>query len=219
MHGSNAKRHDTATSTGTIARLAFALAEEKGADVEGLLKESGLSRERIDDPNIRLEVQSQIKFLELVAKAIDDDLLGFHLSQQFDMRALGLPYYVLASCETLDEAFRYAARYSSVVNDGIKLTLREGRTLNIVFEYVSVARHLDQHQIEFWIAALVRVCRQITNRRLIPDSVSFVHRRKPSSELSSFFGCDIRFGSDVDEAAFLPSIRDVAVISGDPYLN
>jgi AraC-like DNA-binding protein len=219
MHGSNAKRLDIATSTGTIARLAFALAEEKGADVDALLKESGLSRERIDDPDIRLEVQSQIKFLELVAKAIDDDLLGFHLSQQFDLRALGLPYYVLASCERLDEAFRYAARYSSVVNDGIRLTLREGKTLTIVFEYVSVARHLDQHQIEFWIAALVRVCRQITNRRLIPDSVSFVHRRKPSSELSTFFGCDIRFGSDVDEAVFAPSIRDVPVVSGDPYLN
>jgi AraC-like DNA-binding protein len=218
-NGSNANRPDTPTSTGAITRLAVALAEEKGADVESLLKESGLLRERIDDPSIRLEVQNQIKFLELVAKAIDDDFLGFHLSQRFDLRELGLPYYVLASSQTIDEALGHAARYSSVVNDGIRLTLRESRKLSIVFEYVSVARHLDQHQIEFWFAALIRICRQITNRRLIPDSVSFVHRRKPSSELSAFFGCDIRFGSDVDEAVFSPSIRDVAVVSGDPYLN
>jgi len=219
MHGSNGKRLETPTSTGTIARLAVALAEEKGADVECLLMQSGLPRERIDDPNARLEVQSQIKFLELVAKEIDDDLLGFHLSQRLDLRALGLSYYVLASSERLDEALRYAARYSSAVNDGIKLTLREDKTLNIAFEYVGVTRHLDQHQIEFWMAALVRVCRQITNRRLVPDSVSFAHRRKPSSELSTFFGCDIRFGSDVDEAVFPISVRDVAVVSGDPFLN
>jgi AraC-like DNA-binding protein len=219
MRSSNAKRLDTPTSTGIIARLAFALAEEKGADVEALLKASGLSREGIDDPNVRLEVQSQIKFLELVANAIGDELLGFHLSQRFDPRGIGLPYYVLASSETLGEALRHAARYSSVVNNGIRLTLREHRKLSIVFEYVSVARHLDQHQIEFWIAALIRICRQISNRRLIPDSVSFTHRRKPSSELSTFFGCDIRFGSDIDEAVFSLSIRDLAVVSGDPYLN
>jgi AraC-like DNA-binding protein len=219
MRSSDEKRLDIPTSIGTIARLAFALAEEKGADVVGLLKESGLSRELIDDPDARLEVQSQIKFLDLVAKAIGDDLLGFHLSQRFDLRAIGLPYYVLASSERLDEAFQHAARYSSVVNDGIRLTLQERRKLCIVFEYVSVARHSDQHQIEFWIAALVRICRQITNRRLTPDGVNFAHRRKPSRELSTFFGCDIRFGSDIDEAVFPLSIRDIAVVSGDPYLN
>jgi hypothetical protein len=172
MRGSNTKNLETPTSTGTIARLAFALAEKKGADVEDLLKESGLSRDRIDDPNVRLEVRSQIRFLELVAKAIGDELLGFHLSQRFDPREIGLPYYVLASSETLDEAFQHAARFSSVVNNGIRLTLRERNKLSIVFEYVSVARHSDQHQIEFWISALVRICRQITNRRLTPDSVS-----------------------------------------------
>lgn len=141
MRGSNAKRLDIPTSTGTIARLAVAFAEEKGADVESLLKESGLSRERIDDPNIRLAVQSQIRFLEVVAKAIGDDLLGFHLSQRFDLRAIGLPYYVLASSDRLDQAFRHAARYCSVVNDGIRLTLRERRKLTIIFEYISVPRH------------------------------------------------------------------------------
>jgi AraC-like DNA-binding protein len=219
MRGSNVKRFDAPRTTGSIARLAVAFAEEKGVDVESLLKKSGLSRELIDDPNNRLEVQSQIKFLELVANAVGDDLLGFHLSQQFDLRGLGLAYYVLASSETLGEAFRYAARYSAVVNEGIKLKLRESEKLSIVFEYVCVARHSDYHQIEFWIAALIRICRQVANRRLIPDSVSFSHWRKPNSELSTFFGCDVRFGSDADETIFPLSICDAAVVSGDPYLN
>lgn len=219
MRGSRAKRLDIPTSVGTIARLACALAEEKGADVGGLLKAAGLSRERMNDANARLEVHSQIKFLELVARAVDDDLLGFHLAQRFDLREIGLPYYVLASSETLDEAFRHAARYSSVVNDGIRLTLRERSQLEIVFEYVCVSRHSDRHQIEFWIAAFVRVSRQITNRRLTPDSVSFAHRREPCAELSRFFGCDVGFGGDVDEAVFSPSVRETAVVSGDPYLH
>lgn len=219
MRGPNAKRLQAPRSAGTITRLAFVFAKEKGANAESLLKQSGLSQQLIDDPNVRPEVQSQIKFLELVAKAIGDDLLGFHLSQQFDLRKLGLAYYVLSSSETLGEAFRHAARYSSVVSEGIRLTLRESGKFGVVFEYVSVARHSDRHQIEFWIAAFIRVCRRITNRRLIPESVRFAHRRKPSRELSSYFGCDVDFGGDIDEAIFSLPVRDVAVVSGDPYLN
>jgi AraC-like DNA-binding protein len=219
MRGSNANHLGAPRSTGIISRLAFALAQEKGADAEALLNKCGLSREQIDDPTLRLEVQSQIKFLELVATAIGDDILGFHLSQQFDLRRLGLGYYVPASSETLGEAFRHAARYSSVVNEGIKLTLRESGILGVVFEYVGVARYSDRQQIEFWLAAIVRICRQITNRSLNPDHLSFAHRRKPNRELSRYFGCDIQFGSDVDEAIFPLSTRDIAVVSGDSYLN
>jgi AraC-like DNA-binding protein len=221
MGGPKAKQLGTAPSTiGTIARLAFALAEEKGADVETLLKKSGLSRAQIHDLNARLKVRSEIKFLELVAEAVGDDRLGFHLSQEFDLREIGLLYYVFASANRLDEALRYASRYSSIVNEGIKLTFRETRSeIAIAFEYCGVPRHLDRHLIEFRVATLIRWCRKITNRQLTAERVSFVHRCKVTPELSAFFNCDIRFGARVDEATFSPSIRDIIVVSGDPYLN
>jgi AraC-like DNA-binding protein len=219
MRGSNAKPFNAPRSTGIISRLAFALAQEKGADADALLNKCGLSREQIDDQALHLDVQSQIKFLELVAKAVDDDLLGFHLAQQCDLRRLGLGYYVPASSETLLEAFRHAARYSSVVNEGIRLTLQERSMLGIFFEYVNVARYSDRHQIEFWLAVIVRICRRISDRNMSADRVRFVHRRSPNRELSTYFGCDAQFGCDVDELIFPLSARDIAVVSGDPYLN
>jgi len=83
MGRSKAKQLDTAPSdTGIIARLAFALAEEKGADVEALLRKSGLSRKQVHDLNAPLKVRSEIIFLDLVAEAVGDDLIGFHLSQE-----------------------------------------------------------------------------------------------------------------------------------------
>src|SRR5262249_55582502 len=85
--------------------------------------------------------------------------------------------------------------------------------------YVGVPRRLDRQQIEFWVTALLRVCREITKRHLIPDHVSFVHRRNVTPELRTFFGCDIAFGADVDEVAFPASIKDIAVAGADPYLN
>jgi hypothetical protein len=46
-----------------------------------LLKKSGLSRHRMDDPDELIRVHDQIGFLNLVANALEDDLLGFHLAQ------------------------------------------------------------------------------------------------------------------------------------------
>ena len=204
---------------GGIARLAYTHAAEKGADLNTLLREAGLSRSQIDDPDARLEVRRQIKFLNLVAEALGDDLLGFHLSQKFDPRTTGLLHYVVASSDTLIEAIRRAARYTSIVNEGVKLTLREGKRIELTIEYVGISRHLDRHQIEFSMAGFIRRCRQLTKRRLIPNSVTFVHRRSVTSEVRAFYGCKLKFGADADQATFPLSVRNIPVVSGDPYLH
>ena len=214
-----AKPNFSPSASGGISRLACARAEKDGIEVETLLRKAGLTRKQIDEADARLRVHGQIKFLDLVADALDDDLLGFHLSQNFDLRMVGLLYYVLASSGMLGEALRRSARYTSIVNEGMKLTICEGNEIRFLFEYVGVPRRSDRHQIEFWIAAFIRMCRELTNRRLSADRVSFAHTRKATSELSTFFGCDVQFGADVDEAVFSPSIRDIAVTSADPYLN
>ena len=220
MRDSVAERLDAAPSAeGAMTRLAVTFAQEKGADVDTLLRKAGLSRTQIEDPHVRISVRSQVVFLDLVAKALGDDLLGFHLSQNFDLRMIGLLYYVLASSETLGEAFGRVARYSSIVNEGFRVTVREGNQIYVVLESVGIPRRFNRHQIEFSFATLIRACREITKRRLTADCVCFVHRRSLTSEMSSFFGGDVEFGADVDQVTFSRSLLDIAVVSADPYLN
>src|SRR6516164_9731988 len=73
-------------AVGEIARLAYSHSVSKGANADNLLRKAGLSHEQIDDPDALLEVRSQIRFLNLVAEALNDELLGFHLAQKFDLR-------------------------------------------------------------------------------------------------------------------------------------
>jgi AraC-like DNA-binding protein len=208
------------SAVGSITRLAYAFARQKGVDADKLLRRAGLSRAQIDNPKARVQAGAQIKFLNLVAVATHDDLLGFHLSLHFDLRMVGLLYYVFASSETLDDALRNGARCSSTVNESIKLGIHEGsRRIGFIFEPVGIARHSDRHQIEFWVAAVVRACRLITKRQVTPESITFAHVRKPTPELNKFFGCQIVFGADVDELTFSPAIRSIAVVSADTYLN
>jgi len=195
-------------AVGDIARLAYSHALSNGANADILLRKAGLSPEQIDDPDALIEVQSQIKFLDLVAEALNDEFLGFHLAQNFDLRTVGLLHYVLASSATLDEAMKRAPRYSSIVNEGIRLVYLERKEFGISLEYIGVSRHLDRHQIEFWVAALMMGCRRLTNRNLTAERVSFVHRRIRTSELKSFYRCELQFGADADEMMFHRTIRN-----------
>jgi len=210
------------TATGRIARLAWTRARRAGLEAKPLLKRAGLTSQQINDRAARLTVQQQILFLNLVAKSLDDELLGFHLAQLPDLRELGLIFYVAASSATLGEALRRATRYSSIVNEGLALKCLDGDDIRIEFEYVGVARHSDRHQIEFLMTALIRLCRQLTGLRLVPSRVRITHRRsnpRRISELAGFFGDNITFGARADELTFVGEVKPLVVTSADPYLN
>jgi len=207
-------------ANGGISRLACAEAKTAGIEIAPLLKQSGLTPQQMDDPAIRLNVSDQIRFLNQVATALQDDFLGFHLALPVDLREIGLLYYVSATSETLIEALRRTARYSSIVNEGVVIQCVEGDDLGMSFRYVGVSRHLDRHQIEFFVTALVRICRQLTGQQLSPKAVQLIHRRPAfSSKFREFLGRDIKFGAAVDEIRFPASARNLPVVSADPHLN
>jgi AraC-like DNA-binding protein len=208
------------SAIGVVTRLACARAREEGIEVDSLLRKADLTQAQIDDPWSRLDVRSQIEFLELVAEALNDELLGFHLGQKYDLRMIGLLYYAQDSSDTVAEALRRGARYSSIVNEGIALRLSEAGDIRFNFDYVGVARNSDRHQIEFAMVSLVRICRQLSKRHLAATRVSFAHRRKDNApEFKSFFGSDVALGASEDRLAFAPSIGQIPVVSADPYLN
>jgi AraC-like DNA-binding protein len=208
------------TARGAMARLAYAKAKAAGVALEPLLIRAHLTRDQIENPRARIKVRSQIEFLDLVSDALDDEFLGFHLAQIPDLREIGWVYYVLASSELLIDAFRRAERYSSMINEGISTNCIDGANVGSSLHYVGVARHLDRHQIEFWMTVIVRICRQLTGLRLLPNRVRLMHRReRRPAEFAAFFGNDIQFGAGVDEITFDKRNRDLPIVNADPYLN
>jgi len=212
------------TAMGSLTRLAYARALQAGVAPAPLLAKAGLTEAQMLDHAARIEVRHQIEFLNLVAPAVEDPFLGFHLALGCDLRELGLLYYVWASSKTLGDAWRRGSRYTLVVNEGLRLRYAEGRdgarAMRMVFDYVGVPRHIDRHQMEFSMTALVRVCRQLTGRDVMPSRIEFTHRRnEDAGELAAFFGCPVEFGAPADEATFDPALRDFALVSADAYLN
>jgi AraC-like DNA-binding protein len=208
------------TAGGGIVRLAMARVTATGVDPEPLLRKAGLTLAQVLDRDARIGVRHQIQLLDLVAGAVGDDRLGFHLAERFDLREIGLLYYVLASSMTLGEALARIERYSTVTNEGIEVRCRIDGELRAHVNYVGVPRHADCHQMEFWATAFVRVCRYLTGTDLKPVRVRLAHpHHGPAGELDAFFGCKIAFGADGDEIVFARAASQLSLTGADPYLN
>jgi AraC-like DNA-binding protein len=208
------------TASGVLTRLAYARANAAGMNIQPILRRTTLTIPQIEDPHTRLKVRDQILFLDLVADALKDEVLGFHLAQQPDLREIGWLYYVAASSKTMSEALKRAARFSSLTNEGLALQYENGAVLNMAIRYVGVSRHLDRHQIEFIATIMVRICRQLSNFPVMPTSVRFVHRRSSiPTAFAEFLGSNILFGATSDEVTFPATVKEMPVVSADPYLN
>ena len=205
---------------GLLSRLAYERGRKEGVDVEVLLRQAHLTPREIKNKDTQLGVQNQIKFVDLVANATSDPLLGFHLAYSYDLREIGLLYYVIASAETLLGSLLRVARYSAVANDGIDLKVNKGNLLRVHLHYSGVARHSDVHQLEFWMASLVRICRKLIGPNFKPIEIRIMHdRRERVPEMEKLLGCAVKTGANVDEILFSGKSEEYPIVTADPYLN
>jgi AraC-like DNA-binding protein len=208
------------TTGGLATWLAYERIAQAGLDVEPLLKKARLTVRQIEDRDARLSVHSQIRFLDLAADLLMDPFLGFHLGRTFDLREIGLLYYTFASADVFGDALERAARFSTTANEGISLRYFQDDDAVVAINYVGVTRFSDRHQIEAWVAALVRSCRELTGRHVVPRQVKMTHHRhEDCSELNAFFGTSVAFGADEDAVVFPGTVKDLPVVSADPYLH
>ena len=196
------------TASGGIARAAFELACRARVAVEPILQKAGITVRQIKDPRARIAVKDQIELLDLIAKRLGDEFLGIRLAQKIDLRELGFLYYVLASSQSVGEALKRAARYSKLQNEGVAIRYRQGKVINLSLEYVGVPRRTDRHQIEFIVTIILRICRHLAGREIMPITVGFVHRRaRLPDDLRLLFGTDVAFNNQMDEIEFAGMMR------------
>jgi AraC-like DNA-binding protein/transcriptional regulator with XRE-family HTH domain len=211
---------DLPTAQGGLSRLAADRVRTAGIKIEPLLSRVGLTIDQIDDSERRISASNQIAFLQAAAEALNDDLLGFTLAEEFDLRDLGLLYYVMASSDTLGDALQRVARYSRITNEAIVLQYREAREPTLRLVYSGIPRHTDLQQIEFCIVAIIRLCRVLSGRRFLPRHISISHiRPKGISKFSSLLGKSLEFGGGADEINFPIGSADWALVDADARLN
>ena len=206
------------TSIGLAAHLAVAQLERRGIDPAPLLAQSGLSQAAVAKRE-RVRVKSVIDFLDRVSSAVGDDWLGLTLAGDFDLREIGMLYYVAASSERFGDALKRLDRYERVANEALDLRIVKGTDCRIVLSYKGVTRHVDRHLMEAFAVALLRLCRQLVGKKIVPLAASFVHHRSDGRKIQRILGCDVSFDADEDAINFDASVMDLPLVGYDPYLN
>jgi hypothetical protein len=142
------------------------------------------------------------------------------MARDFELREIGLLYYVMASSQTLGEALKRLARYSKVTNEALVFGFREGNRLIVNVSYSGISQHSDKHEIEFCMFAVLRICRVLTGQHLVPQHFWISHHRSGiNSEMARFVGTAVEFGATTDEFALNTDARELPLIHADPYLN
>ena len=113
------------TVTGFAARRAIAALRRRSVPIGALLQMAGLSEGDIDNRQNRISALAQGKLLEFAADALADSALGLHLAKQTNPREAGLLYYVASAAENLGEALALFERYFRIVNEAVRLELRQ----------------------------------------------------------------------------------------------
>ena len=206
------------TSIGLAVHLAVAQLERRGIDPAPLLAQSGLSQAAVASHK-RIKVRAAIDFLERVSRALKDDWIGLTLAADFDLREMGMLYYVAASSQRFGDALKRLDRYERVANEALDLRIVKGTGGRVELSYEGVPRHTDRHLMEAFAVALLRLCRQLVGRKIVPVAASFVHHRSDARKIQQVLGCDVSFGAPVDEIRFDASVMDLPLVGYDPYLN
>ena len=167
----------------------------------------------------RIKVESVIDFLGRVSRAVEDDWLGLTLASDFDLREIGMLYYVAASSERFGDALKRLERYVRLADEALVVRIVRGSGCRVVLSYVGVPRHVDRHLMESLAVTLLRLCRQLVGKKIVPSSASFLHHRSDGRKMERIFGCDISFGAYEDAISFDPEVMDLPLVGYDPYLN
>jgi AraC-like DNA-binding protein len=86
-------------------------AERHGADADALATASGLSRERLDDPDERVPLPRYLELVRLAGLALDDEALALHLGAEIAMADVSIVGLIMEAAPDMATALRQLQRY------------------------------------------------------------------------------------------------------------
>jgi len=187
------------TRTGTVltvsSRAMIAACERLGLDTNALLDAAGIPRQKLEDPDARLEAAAVSALWTKAYEQSGDPVLSLHAAEACPLGAYKVIDWIAANATTVGDAFHYAARYFPLINTAIRLPIDDAGdpvTFDVVDE--SGPGGVSRAYAEYCFAAFVLHIRAATGVDFPVRRLTFVHRRPPDvSEHERIFACPVAF--------------------------
>lgn len=205
------------------ARLAIKVVDDlrkHGVNVDNLIKEVGLRRTDVADPDTRIPYVAVLGLIERAASTLGDASYGLRLGAAHEARDSGLLGFVVLNSPTLLDAIANFQRYFYVVGEGEDIEVeRMGSHVTLRFRETDRALRGLRHNSDYIAAVVVRACRDMTRKRISPVRAEFIHG-KPHAEVAyaDYLGCPVKFHAEWDALIYDADTMRLPVIGADNKL-
>jgi len=133
---------------------------------------------------------------------------------------LGIVYYILSASGTALDAVKNLIRYHHLVNTTTSLVIEEtNRHVTIDTTFRPGPEGFEKDIAEWGTTTFVAELRRLTDTRIVPQSLTFIHRRNSGTkEFREFFGCPVRFGANRQSIVFATNDLSAPIHSADAHL-
>ncbi|WP_280289782.1 AraC family transcriptional regulator [Pseudomonas sp. BN417] len=174
------------------------VAEHLGLNPQQLLRQVGLSKTLIDNPEQRLPTSAVAALLEESARAANCPTFGLRMAESRQLSDFGVISLLLSHQPTLRDALDIIVQYRHLLNESLALYVDEvGKTVILREEIISDTSAPMRQGMELAIGVLFRMCSALLGSNWRPLSVNFSHDAAPELHLHRrVFGCKVEFGSE-----------------------
>lgn len=171
-----------------------------GADSTPLLREQGLSRDQLANPEQLLPARATMRLLERSAEETGCITFGLRMAEVRSIANLGATSLLIAHQPNLRSALKTLTEYRTRINSTLVLNVEQIEDEVILREDFSLQRpEPSQQASNLAIGVLARICSSVLGDSWAPRTVCFSHEAPPTPErhmFSRFFRCQPEFDSE-----------------------
>ncbi|GMG90011.1 AraC family transcriptional regulator [Cupriavidus metallidurans] len=196
----------------------FEVAAAEGLNPQPLLRQAGLTRALLTDPEQRVPVDACAVLLEAAADASSCLTFGLRMAESRQLSDFGLMSLLISQQPTLRDALDTIIRYRHLVNESVAIMVESaGKVVMIRQEVVLGAP--SRQATELALGVVFRLCRALLGAHWHPLSVNFTHAAPPDLQVHRrLFGCPLEFGSEFSGIVCLAADLDAPNPTGDPAM-
>lgn len=179
-------------------RLAVESLKKKRKPIDPILKDVGLTRRQVSDPDAQIPFHKHAAFLTMAADVTSDKHFGLNLSTTIAPKQAGVLGYVLLNSATLGDALGNLVRYYRVLTEGPEFEVKISKKEAILSDRTTDPLVEDERQaLEFRLGVIFRFCQIITRETVRLRRVEFQHSKpKNAGIVRRVFDAPIRYGRD-----------------------
>jgi AraC-like DNA-binding protein len=184
-----------------------------GISPEMLLGPLGVTLD--SDRETRVPAGRVMAVVDELARTTGIDHLGLSAARQLPLGALGFLDYSVSSSATLRQALDRAARYITLIFDGLSFEMREADgVLRVIQRYEGMPSR--RHAVEFTTALFVDRARELVGPEMTFRAACFAHPApRDTREHAQALGLEPSFGARFDELQIPTALLTHSLWTGD----